>query len=45
MMSAVLLAQGGAPPAVPIDGGLSLALLATGGAIGIRALRKKKENQ
>ncbi len=34
-----VLAQG-APPATPIDGGLSL-LLVAGGAYGIRAIHKK----
>lgn len=38
----ILLAQGaGAPPATPIDGGLSL-LLAGGVAYGVSKLRKKK---
>ena len=36
-----LLAQG-APPATPIDGGLSLALIATGAALGIKKFRSKK---
>lgn len=37
-----LMAQPPAPPATPIDGGLSL-LLAAGGAYGIKKLLKKKE--
>ncbi|MBR07150.1 MAG: hypothetical protein CMP48_05660 [Rickettsiales bacterium] len=36
-------AQPGAPPATPIDGGLSL-LLAAGGAYGIKKLRDHKRN-
>jgi len=37
-----VLAQG-APPATPIDGGLSL-LLAAGGAYGIKKLRDKRKS-
>ena len=36
-------AQPGAPPATPIDGGLSL-LLAAGGAYGLKKLRDHKRN-
>ncbi|MFY0626713.1 MAG: hypothetical protein JXR07_10470 [Reichenbachiella sp.] len=38
------LAGGGAPPATPIDGGLS-ALLAAGGLYGIKKLRDFRKNQ
>jgi len=38
-----VLAQG-APPATPIDGGLSL-LLAAGGAYGIKKIRDHRRNQ
>ncbi|MFY0598979.1 MAG: hypothetical protein JXR03_04870 [Cyclobacteriaceae bacterium] len=37
-----MLAQPGAPPATPIDGGLSL-LLAAGGAYGLKKLRDSKK--
>ena len=40
-MAVPALAQPGAPPATPIDGGLSL-LLAAGGAYGIKKLRDHK---
>ncbi|MEQ8239125.1 MAG: hypothetical protein RIA69_07915 [Cyclobacteriaceae bacterium] len=43
IMIAPVLAQG-APPATPIDGGLSL-LLAAGGVYGIKKLRDKRRNQ
>ncbi|WP_421873377.1 PID-CTERM protein-sorting domain-containing protein [Marinoscillum sp.] len=36
-------AQPGAPPATPIDGGLSI-LLAAGGAYGIKKLRDHRKN-
>ncbi|MEQ8472613.1 MAG: hypothetical protein RIC35_15585 [Marinoscillum sp.] len=36
------LAGGGAPPATPIDGGLSL-LLAAGGAYGIKKIRDSRK--
>ena len=42
-VSAPVLAQG-APPATPIDGGLSL-LLAAGGAYGIKKIRDAKMKQ
>ncbi|MFK7951948.1 MAG: PID-CTERM protein-sorting domain-containing protein [Ekhidna sp.] len=43
ILSPVLLtAQPGAPPATPIDGGLSL-LLAAGGAYGIKKMLKNKK--
>ena len=38
---APLFAQPGAPPATPIDGGLSL-LLAAGGAYGIKKIRDSR---
>ena len=34
----------GAPPAVPVDGGLSI-LLAAGGAYGLKKLRDKKKSK
>ena len=37
-------AQPGAPPATPIDGGLSI-LLAAGGAYGIKKLRDHRKSQ
>ncbi|MEO9476798.1 MAG: hypothetical protein ABJG41_14745 [Cyclobacteriaceae bacterium] len=40
-ISTIALAQG-APPATPIDGGLSL-LLAAGGAYGIKKLRDSRK--
>jgi hypothetical protein len=41
-VTVVVFAQG-APPATPIDGGLSL-LLAAGGAYGIKKLMKNKKH-
>lgn len=40
----IVYAQPGAPPATPIDGGLS-ALLAAGGIYGMKKLRDIKRNQ
>ena len=42
-LSAFSLAAQGAPPATPIDGGLSL-LLAAGGAYGVKKLYDKRKN-
>ena len=39
-LAGVAMAQP-SPPATPIDGGLSLVLIATGAAIGIKKLKKK----
>ncbi len=46
LITAVLpaLAGGGAPPATPIDGGLSLLLLA-GGAYGVKKLRDSRKSK
>lgn len=44
MMSPLFLfAGGGAPPATPIDGGLSL-LLAAGGLYGIKKIKNRNKN-
>ena len=42
LLGTELLAQA-APPATPIDGGLTLALLATGTAIGVKKIRDRKK--
>lgn len=44
LLVVVAMAQPSAPPATPIDGGLSL-LLAAGGAYGVKKIRDTRNNR